>query len=77
MMEFLTNYHIFGKVIGNIHGVEFQKRGLPHAHILHIISPDDGPRTADDYGKIVCAEPPDSITYPRLFEIVPSTMLHG
>ena len=25
---------VFGKVIGLIHVIEFQKRGLPHAHIL-------------------------------------------
>ena len=30
---------IFGKVIGHIHVIEYQKRGLPHAHILLILHP--------------------------------------
>ena len=28
---------IFGRVIGKIHVIEYQKRGLPHAHILLIL----------------------------------------
>ena len=36
-----TNGHpgIFGHVIGNIFVIEYQKRGLPHAHILLILHP--------------------------------------
>jgi len=64
LLEYLTKNKIFGKVIGHIHVVEFQKRGLPHAHILLIISPEDQPRTTDDYDKIVCAELPDPTTNP-------------
>ena len=30
---------IFGKAIGHIHVIEYQKRGLPHAHILSILNP--------------------------------------
>ena len=30
---------IFGRVIGKIHVIEYQKRGLPHAHILLILHP--------------------------------------
>ena len=30
---------IFGRVIGKIHVIEYQKRGLPHAHILMILHP--------------------------------------
>ena len=31
------------QVIGDVHVIEFQKRGLPHAHILLILG-DDAPR---------------------------------
>ena len=30
---------IFGRAIGKIHIIEYQKRGLPHAHILLILHP--------------------------------------
>ena len=34
---------VLGKVIANVHVIEFQKRGLPHAHILIILAPEDKP----------------------------------
>jgi len=30
---------VFGKVLANIHTVEFQKRGLPHMHLLTFLDP--------------------------------------
>ena len=33
-MHDLINKQVFGEVIGYMYTVEFQKRGLPHAHIL-------------------------------------------
>ena len=42
----------FGKVIANVHAVEFQKRGLPHAHILIINPPGFKITNVDDYDKL-------------------------
>ena len=56
---------IFGKVVANIYVIEFQKRGLPHAHILIILEGQYKFRSTDDYDNIVCAEIPDPITQPR------------
>jgi len=39
--------------------IEFQKRGLPHAHILVILQQSDKPITDDEYDKFVCAEMPN------------------
>ena len=50
---------VLGKVIAHVHVIEFQKRGLPHAHILMILSPEDKPKTPEDFDKLVCAEIPD------------------
>ncbi|SGZ18802.1 BQ5605_C020g09205 [Microbotryum silenes-dioicae] len=36
---------VFGRVVARVHVIEFQKRGLPHAHILLILHPDDKPKT--------------------------------
>ncbi|SGY11909.1 BQ5605_C011g06315 [Microbotryum silenes-dioicae] len=44
---------VFGKeVIAYVYVVEFQKRGLPHTHLLLIMDPEDKPKTNDDYDKI-------------------------
>jgi hypothetical protein len=37
LMEDLLKKHVLGKVIAQINVIEFQKRGLPHAHILLIL----------------------------------------
>lgn len=48
------------QVIGYTYVIEFQKRGLPHAHILIIVA--DAPRTPEEYDKYVCAELCDAST---------------
>lgn len=50
----------------HVHVVEFQKRGLPHAHILLILESEDKPRTTDDYDSIVQAEIPDADCFPQV-----------
>ena len=57
--------------------IEFQKRGLPHAHILIILDEDSKPRNSDDYDRIVSAELPDKTLYPAAYETVTKCMLHG
>ena len=44
---------IFGRAVADVHVIEFQKRGLPHVHILLILGPEDKPRTADDVDNMV------------------------
>ena len=68
---------IFGKVIAHMYVIEFQKRGLPHAHILLIVDTDDKPRTPEFIDTIVSAEIPDPVAFPALHQIVVSSMLHG
>lgn len=47
-----------GKTVAYMHVVEFQKRGLPHAHILVILQSDDVIRSADNIDASVSAEFP-------------------
>ena len=76
-MKDLTKGNVFGNITAHIHVIEFQKRGLPHAHILPILSSEDRPRTTDDYDKFVCAMLPDKVVNPILYKNVTSFMLHG
>jgi hypothetical protein len=41
LMDDIIKNKIFGKVISNIEVIEFQKCGLPHAHILLILDKAD------------------------------------
>lgn len=42
-----------------IYTIEFQKRGLPHAHILVFVLGSDRPKTVGDVDKMVSAEIPN------------------
>ena len=75
--ELTKNKGAFGKVLAFIYIIEFQKRGLPHAHILLILDSIDKPRTSTDIDSMVCAEIPNEVIYPALYQTVISTMLHG
>ena len=66
----LIKHNMLGVVTAYIYVVEFQKRGLPHAHILLIIAQDDLLHTPDDYDKVVCAELPDPVEDPILYRTV-------
>src|SRR4051812_17629280 len=57
--------------------IEFQKRGLPHAHILIFLHPQSKYPTPSDIDNIICAEIPDPDVHPRLYALVKSNMMHG
>jgi hypothetical protein len=46
--------HILGRSIARIYVVEFQKRGLPHAHILIFFTEDYKPHTVEDVNHDQC-----------------------
>jgi hypothetical protein len=75
LMDDLMKNSAMGKVKGYLCVIEFQKRGLPHAHILATLEDEDMPRTAAD--KFVCAEIPDQQRHPLVFETVESRGMHG
>lgn len=76
-MEDLTKKHVLGRVVASIKVIEFQKRGLPHAHILLILSPNSKPMGPRDYDTIVQAEIPDPVRHPAAYETVTKFMMHG
>ncbi|POM58277.1 Helitron helicase-like protein [Phytophthora palmivora] len=68
---------LLGVVAARIHVVEYQKRGLPHAHILLIMRPEGMPVTVEDVDRLTSAELPDKETHPEHYETVISNMFHG
>ena len=44
---------VFGKINGCIYTIEFQKRGLPHCHMLLILERATKPVTTDDFNNFV------------------------
>ena len=55
---FFVKKGIFGHQQAMVHTIEFQKRGLPHAHILVILKSESKLRSVDDYDMVVSAQLP-------------------
>lgn len=74
LMDFIVKEHVFGDTQCWMYSVEWQKRGLPDAHILiwliHKIAPDE-------IDNVISAEIPDQAIDPQLFEVVTNNMIHG
>jgi hypothetical protein len=68
---------VLGNVIAKIWVIEFQKRCLPHAHILFILDEALKMRTAEDFDSMVSAEISNSIRHLEAYEMVTSCMVHG
>lgn len=77
LINIIKTKHVLGRVEALIYTIEFQKRGLPHAHILITLVDDDKILGPVDIDKVVCAEIPDPNTHPKLHEFVAKHMMHG
>ena len=63
-------------MVARIKVVEFQKRGLPHIHVLIWLDQDDKICDADQVDSIVSAKIPDPQLHPLLHQTV-TNWLHG
>ena len=73
LLEELTSKRIFGYVKARVHVVEFQKRGLPHMHLLVWLANFEG--TPEVLDTIMSTEIPDSDD--PLHKLVSDHMLHN
>ncbi|XP_058779305.1 uncharacterized protein LOC131653232 [Vicia villosa] len=73
----LTKKHVLGRVVAYIYTTEFQKRGLPHAHILLFMHPQSKYPTPDDINNIISAEIPSKEDDVELYNLVKRHMIHG
>jgi hypothetical protein len=74
LMRDIVKMQIFGEVSAYVYRIEWQARGLPHAHILIILK--DKVLSARHIDNIVTAEIPDPDAEPELHALVKRHMLH-
>ncbi|KAF7150782.1 hypothetical protein RHSIM_Rhsim02G0030300 [Rhododendron simsii] len=77
LMSEIKKKQVFGKIVGYVYTIEYQKRGLPHMHLLLFLEGSDKIHTCAQVDKLVCAEFPDPIEDPSLFDTVKGCMVHG
>lgn len=72
----VLNKKIFGDVVAYVWVIEFQKRGLPHCHLLVILAEEHKLDTAEKIDNCIWAEIPDKQLFPDLYEQVMRHMIH-
>ena len=73
----ITDHHVLGVPVCHLRVIEFQKRGLPHCHMLITLRHEDKLRDAEDIDRLISAEIPDPAKDPELHKIVTTSMIHG
>ena len=77
LLNDIYNKQIFGHVVAYVYVIEFQKRGLPHLHLLVVLDSNRHLHTPSDIDSCISAQWPDPHTQPLLFDTIKSTMVHG
>ncbi|CAG9825830.1 unnamed protein product [Phaedon cochleariae] len=70
LIDELTTKQPFEVPLNYIYTVEFQKRGLPHAHFLVILRPEDRLDTVQQIDNAVCAQLLDRVHEPKAYGYV-------
>ncbi|GJY99326.1 ATP-dependent DNA helicase PIF1-like protein [Tanacetum coccineum] len=77
LLHDLTKNQIFGATEAIVYVIEFQKRGLPHAHILLWLEENSKCKTPAQIDDIISAELPSPTEDPEGYKVVTDYMLHG
>ncbi|XP_028801522.1 uncharacterized protein LOC114756750 [Neltuma alba] len=77
LMQDLKKGDIFGPIKAALYTIEFQKRGLPHAHIILFLANQSHLDSPQEIDRVISAEIPNKNEQPELFEAVSNYMMHG
>ncbi|XP_022004019.1 uncharacterized protein LOC110901502 [Helianthus annuus] len=77
LIEDIMKKQIFGSCQAAVYTIEFQKRGLPHAHLLLWLEHSAASRTPAGIDDLISAEIPLEIDDPSGYKAVTDYMLHG
>ena len=77
LLHDLLQEDVLGCVTAYVYTIEFQKRGLPHAHMVLFLADTDKPRVTEDVDQLVSAEIPDPQLQPDFHDTVKRHMIHG
>lgn len=77
IVDYFYKHGVFGRAVAYVYTIEFQKRGLPHIHILIFFYEPYKLITTGAIDSCIRAEWPDPEIEPKLFETVKKCMVHG
>ena len=76
MKQDIFKHGYLGQTVARVWTIEFQKRGLPHIHMIIFLHRDSKLHTPDNIDTLLSAEFPDEEEEPELFELVKKHMVH-
>ncbi|XP_021996239.1 uncharacterized protein LOC110893438 [Helianthus annuus] len=77
LIQDFKKHKFFGGIQAIIYTIEFQKRGLPHAHICLFLSAESKFPMTKEIDSVISAEIPDKEMDAELYELVKQFMIHG
>ncbi|XP_076936001.1 uncharacterized protein LOC143602926 [Bidens hawaiensis] len=77
LIDFLKKKKPFGQVTADLYTIEFQKRGLPHCHLLLWVKQTSMVTQPSDIDRFISAEIPNPDEDPLLYKVVTELMVHG
>lgn len=77
LIKDLTVNKALGEVVAYTYSIEWQKRGMPHMHLLLTVREEDKPRTSEQVDRVVWARIPATDENPALRQLVEKYMIHG
>ena len=76
MIKYVCDKALFGEVLSYVGTIEFQKRGLPHVHMLFTLKPSDKLENIEKIDRVISAEIPDEQIEPQLYRIITTNNVH-
>uniref|UniRef100_A0A0L8GGT0 Helitron helicase-like domain-containing protein n=1 Tax=Octopus bimaculoides TaxID=37653 RepID=A0A0L8GGT0_OCTBM len=77
LLKDIKDIHVFVVSVAHVHVIEFQKKGLPHCHMLAVLRNENKLKNRHDIDKMVSAEFPDSNNDPVMHDLVEKLLIHG
>lgn len=77
LLDDIVKRNVFGKTVAYVYTIEYQKRGLPHMHLIVFLHPSSQLSSPSRIDSFISAEFPDRDREPILFDVVTKFMVHG
>ena len=68
---------LLGEKVAHVFTIEFQKRGLPHMHLLIFLEGQDKIKTRVQVNRVVSAEFSDAVQDPSFYDTIKNCMIYG
>jgi Helitron helicase-like domain at N-terminus len=77
LLDDICKHNALGVAVACVWTIEFQKRGLPHIHMIIFLKHESKLTTPEHVNSLISAQFPDKETQPERYDLVSKFMVHG